>query len=143
MHDVEQWYAEWLDTLEEGDNVYVGARNGRDVFLWPITEIDGNIALINKYEFDLDNGFGPPGKLLFPTEQVIERFQKQGLSESIADLTRPEDLNRLHKDQILELRDILMELYEEAGHAPRGMRNRERRGPDKQKNRRAAGSGQG
>lgn len=143
MHEVEPWYAEWLDKLEEGDNVYVGARNGRDVYLWSIAEIDGNIALINKYEFDLDNGFGAPGKLLFPTEQVVERFQKQGLAASIAEMASTEDLNRLNKDQLLELRDFVMQLYDEVGHAPRGMRSRERRSAHRPRNRRTPGPGQG
>lgn len=123
MH-IEKWYLDWLTGLKQGDYVHVGSRDRSRIYLWSIDEVRGNIASINGFEFDLTNGFGPPGKLFFPTDATLERYRNQGLAEDIESLCGPGDLTHLPRDVLVELKEIVLEMYEEARHVPFGPNKR-------------------
>lgn len=123
MH-TEKWYSNWMAGLKPGDNVHVGSRDRSKIYLWTIDEINGDIASINGFEFDLTNGYGPPGKLFFPTDATLERYRNQGLAEEIESLCGPGDLTHLSRDVLNELKEIVLEMYEEAGHVPFGPKKR-------------------
>lgn len=126
-----QWYTDWLATIRPGDMVYVGDRD-RTVHYWPVSEVEDGFAYIHEFEFDLENGFGPPGKLLYPTERVTTRFFNQGLAEKIEALCKRGDLTHLRRDALLEIHDLIVGEYENAGHKPSGLQERVSRYSGKQ-----------
>ena len=140
-----QWYTEWMETIRPGDMVYVGDRDLSTVYYWPVSEVEDGYAYINEFEFDLESGFGPPGKLLYPTERVTTRFFNQGLAEKIEALCKRGDLTHLNRESLLQIHDLLMDEYENAGYTPSGLKERTSRyaGKQSQQSRGKAGRDKG